>query len=110
MSWSVSAVSGRLRPTVKRIRSIFCVLHFSELVRLHWDGLVHHTSIMDYETLKLKLAARRGKWSELSAQSGVDRRTIYRVIHEPGYNPTYQTLRKLTLALRAVRAPRSEPA
>lgn len=65
---------------------------------------------MDYGTLKLRLAAREGQWSEISRQSGVDRKTIYRMLTDPEYDPRHTTLRKLALALRAVRAPRSEPA
>ena len=61
---------------------------------------------MDYGTLKLRLAAREGQWSEISRQSGVDRKTIYRMLTDPDYDPRYETMRKLTLALRAVRAPR----
>ena len=61
---------------------------------------------MDYDTLKLRLAARKGQWTQIGAHARVDRRTIYRLLHEPDYNPTYNTMRKLSLALRAIHAPK----
>ena len=66
-----------------------------------------YAQCMDYETLKLRLAARKGQWTEIGATAGVDRRTIYRLLHERDYNPSYQTMRKLSLAMRGIRAPRS---
>ena len=78
---------------------------------MHWGQYAAYTRGMDYDTMKLKLAAREGQWSAIARESGVDRKTIYRMLTDPDYNPTFRTLRRLTLALRTVRAPRvSEPA
>ena len=102
---------GHSRPVVKWIRSISCLFHFSELCTCAGTVIARILARMDYDTLRIRLAARKGQWTEIGAHAGVDRRTIYRLLHEPGYNPTHKTMRNLSLALRAVRAPRvSEPA
>lgn len=94
---------GQAILTVKRHRSIFsscCFCGFCACVGAH----VAHTIIgMDYEQIKLKLAARDGQWSAIAREARVDRKTIYLMLTDPNHNPKYATLRRLSQALRVIR-------
>lgn len=63
-------------------------------------------TMKDIEVLRGLLEARRRLWKVIASDAKVGLRTIYRIMSDPYCNPTMETVRRLTKAARAIRAPR----
>ena len=74
-----------------------------DLLRLTRDMFVAHTVPMDIKTLRDRLVDRRGQWTAIAAQAGVNRKTIERIVHEADYLPTMRTMIRLQGALNVSR-------
>lgn len=55
--------------------------------------------VMDIEQVRSALDSRRGEWSKISHAAGINRKTVWRIMVDPEYNPTLRTMRALATAL-----------
>lgn len=58
---------------------------------------------MDIDTIRSDLRALRGRWSQVALIAGVNRKTIERLVADPGYNPTLATMTAIAGAIDRVR-------
>lgn len=56
---------------------------------------------MDIEPLRAALEERRGQWTRIAEAAGLNRKTIERLMSDPGYNPTLATINALWDGLHA---------
>lgn len=54
---------------------------------------------MDIEQVRVALDSRRGEWSKIATGAGINRKTVWRIMVDPQYNPTLRTMRALAAAL-----------
>lgn len=66
---------------------------------------------MDIDKLRARLMKREGQWILIAAAGGISRKTIARVLFEPGYNPGISTITAIEQGMRAVKykRPRCKP-
>jgi len=59
---------------------------------------------MDIDSLRKDLITRRGKWSAIALQAGVNRKTVERIVYESAYMPNLRTMIALDAALKKLPA------
>ena len=73
------------------------------LLLLTLDTGVPYTVAMDIEAIKQQLDRRRGQWTVIAEVAGLSRKTLQRIMSDPGYNPTLATITSLEDAIRGTR-------
>lgn len=66
-----------------------------QFFRLTRDSTVAYDSRMDLEPLRTAIAKRRGQWYRIADAAGLNRKTVERIMADPGYNPTLSTINAL---------------